>query len=249
MLPLVGSTMVVPGGSRPASSAASIIETAIRSLTLPAGLKNSSLAAIRAPAPSVDVSEADEWRAPDELGDVVRDPHTGHLSPVAGRPSIRRLCLRTQRIGCGGPAVRKPDPTVSCPSGADPPLHPPHLAPEDEGPQVAFVDEQIVEHGVEVLRSGHLHVVLPQQDLRRAHTQSTGQPPPSCACESSSTRRACRPTSVASRLCETPGTGDRSVGRGWTLPAPVLPVVPASPPPWGHAAPRPRNGRRTTNPR
>ena len=53
VFPLVGSTTVVPGRSSPASSAASIMETAIRSLTLPAGLKNSSLAAISAPAPSL----------------------------------------------------------------------------------------------------------------------------------------------------------------------------------------------------
>ena len=53
VLPLVGSTMTVSGVRRPASSAASIMATAIRSLTLPAGLKNSSFATTSAPAPSV----------------------------------------------------------------------------------------------------------------------------------------------------------------------------------------------------
>ena len=48
VLPLVGSTITVSGPINPASWAASIIATPIRSLTLPAGLKNSSLATISA---------------------------------------------------------------------------------------------------------------------------------------------------------------------------------------------------------
>ncbi len=45
VLPLVGSTIVVlPGMMRPWASSASIIATPMRSLTLPIGLKNSSLA-------------------------------------------------------------------------------------------------------------------------------------------------------------------------------------------------------------
>ncbi len=45
VLPEVGSTMVVlPGVIRPCVSSASIMETPMRSLTLPTGLKNSSLA-------------------------------------------------------------------------------------------------------------------------------------------------------------------------------------------------------------
>ena len=43
MLPLVGSTITVPSFSRPASSAARIMEKAIRSLTLPPGLNDSTL--------------------------------------------------------------------------------------------------------------------------------------------------------------------------------------------------------------
>jgi hypothetical protein len=48
VLPLVGSTIKVWPSIRPSTSAASIIDTAIRSLTLPRGLKNSSFANILA---------------------------------------------------------------------------------------------------------------------------------------------------------------------------------------------------------
>jgi hypothetical protein len=52
VLPEVGSTKVVrPGRIRPAASSASIIATPIRSLTLPIGLKNSSLARTLATMP------------------------------------------------------------------------------------------------------------------------------------------------------------------------------------------------------
>jgi hypothetical protein len=44
VLPLVGSRMVSPARSRPASSAARTIHSAGRSLTLPVGLRSSSLA-------------------------------------------------------------------------------------------------------------------------------------------------------------------------------------------------------------
>ena len=44
VLPLVGSTMVVPSLIRPLASIASIIETPMRSFTEAIGLKNSSLA-------------------------------------------------------------------------------------------------------------------------------------------------------------------------------------------------------------
>ena len=53
VLPLVGSTITVSGPIRPAACAASIMATPMRSLTLLAGLKNSSLAATSAGAPSV----------------------------------------------------------------------------------------------------------------------------------------------------------------------------------------------------
>ena len=50
MLPLVGSTMVVrPGAMAPACSAASIMARPMRSLTLPPGLKDSSLPTMVAP--------------------------------------------------------------------------------------------------------------------------------------------------------------------------------------------------------
>ena len=50
VLPLVASTIVErPGSISPSRSAASIIETPIRSLTLPPGLSDSSLANSRTP--------------------------------------------------------------------------------------------------------------------------------------------------------------------------------------------------------
>jgi hypothetical protein len=45
VFPEVGSTMVPPGFSRPAFSAASIMAMPMRSLTLPPGLNDSTLAA------------------------------------------------------------------------------------------------------------------------------------------------------------------------------------------------------------
>lgn len=53
MLPEVGSTMVPPGLSAPLCSAASIMRTAIRSLTEPPGLKYSTLARTVAWMPAV----------------------------------------------------------------------------------------------------------------------------------------------------------------------------------------------------
>ena len=52
VLPEVGSMMTEPGFSRPFSSASSIMALATRSFTLPAGLKYSSFARIRASRPS-----------------------------------------------------------------------------------------------------------------------------------------------------------------------------------------------------
>ena len=51
VLPLVGSMMTESGVSRPEASAASIIARAMRSFTLPAGLKASSLARMTASRP------------------------------------------------------------------------------------------------------------------------------------------------------------------------------------------------------
>jgi hypothetical protein len=53
VLPLVGSTMVPPGLSRPAASASSTIRSAIRSFTEPPGLTYSTLASTVAWMPSV----------------------------------------------------------------------------------------------------------------------------------------------------------------------------------------------------
>ena len=52
VLPEVGSMMTLPSFSRPLASAASIMALAIRSLTLPAGLKYSSLASTLAFRPN-----------------------------------------------------------------------------------------------------------------------------------------------------------------------------------------------------
>src|ERR1700722_12709706 len=51
VLPPVASTMVIPDWRRPRRSASSISATASRSLTLPAGLRISSFATMRAPRP------------------------------------------------------------------------------------------------------------------------------------------------------------------------------------------------------
>ena len=53
MLPLVGSTIVPPGWSRPAFSASSTMRSAMRSFTLPPGLRYSTLASTVAAMPSV----------------------------------------------------------------------------------------------------------------------------------------------------------------------------------------------------
>ena len=59
VLPLVGSRMVSPGRSRPASSAARTMNSAARSLMLPVGLRSSSLAQSRTGgAPSGTVGES-----------------------------------------------------------------------------------------------------------------------------------------------------------------------------------------------
>ena len=52
VLPEVGSMMTEPGPSSPAASASSSMALATRSFTLPAGLRYSSLASIRALSPS-----------------------------------------------------------------------------------------------------------------------------------------------------------------------------------------------------
>src|SRR5881409_4062798 len=82
VLPLVGSTIVAPGRSAPRRSASSIIATAIRSLTLPPGLKNSSFASTTAPP------------ARDGVRDLL--PELGQLVGVAVRAAPVRA-KRSQR--------------------------------------------------------------------------------------------------------------------------------------------------------
>ena len=68
VLPEVGSIRVVTPGRDPAlGSSASIIATPIRSLTLPIGLKNSSLASSVAPTP---------------LMSAIRSSRTSGVSPI-----------------------------------------------------------------------------------------------------------------------------------------------------------------------
>ena len=68
VLPEVGSISVVsPGLICPSASSASIIDTPIRSLTLPIGLKNSSLARRFAPTPFIS---------------AIRSSRTSGVSPI-----------------------------------------------------------------------------------------------------------------------------------------------------------------------
>ena len=77
VLPLVGSTTMVSGLIRPAFSAASIIATPMRSLTLADGLKDSSFPRTSAPAPSVT------WRS-----------RTSGVLPVSSVMSLAILLTR-----------------------------------------------------------------------------------------------------------------------------------------------------------
>ena len=92
VLPEVGSISVLtPGRMRPAASSASIIETPMRSLTLPIGLKNSSLARRCACTSFIagDAVEADERRVADGVGDRIVD--AAAPGPVLGAPSAAPL--------------------------------------------------------------------------------------------------------------------------------------------------------------
>jgi hypothetical protein len=68
VLPLVGSTTVPPGASRPSAARASSIATPMRSLTECVGLKNSSLREISACTPASAAS---------------RDRRTSGVPPIA----------------------------------------------------------------------------------------------------------------------------------------------------------------------
>ncbi len=67
VLPEVGSTIVPPLVNSPSRSAASIMAMAGRSLTLPPGLRNSSLANSCAERSRADAVQPDEGRVPDQI--------------------------------------------------------------------------------------------------------------------------------------------------------------------------------------
>ena len=90
VLPLVASTIVVrPGSIRPSASAASIIATPMRSLTLPPGLKASSLANSCTPFSAAGALEQrgqlDQRRLAHEFGNVDRDCAHYERDDSAGR--------------------------------------------------------------------------------------------------------------------------------------------------------------------
>ena len=86
VLPLVGSRIIVSGPILPAFSAASIMPSPMRSLTLPAGLKNSSLASTVACALG-DVVQPHQRRVAHQLPDTVGD--IGHSQNSS--PEIKKL--------------------------------------------------------------------------------------------------------------------------------------------------------------
>src|SRR5438874_3323210 len=96
VLPEVGSTIVPPGRSRPVASAASIIATAGRSLTLPPGLRNSSLA-----------SRWHDRSRPMRSSRTMGVPPTRSSNEVAtsiAAPESVSDSTRTPSIGCAGGA-------------------------------------------------------------------------------------------------------------------------------------------------
>jgi hypothetical protein len=98
VLPLVASTRVAPGCSRPAASAAWIMDRAGRSFTLPAGLRNSGLAPHAGARLRFHARQAHEGRSPN---------HVEHaLSHATGRFRSRRRWRTGRRIGALGHAAR-----------------------------------------------------------------------------------------------------------------------------------------------
>ena len=82
VFPLVGSTRVEPGWSAPRRSASSIMDRAIRSLTLPPGFWDSTLARMVALPGRRDPSEPHERRVADQVEHAVGDARTpGHGLP------------------------------------------------------------------------------------------------------------------------------------------------------------------------
>ena len=85
MLPLVGSTIVPPGLSRPSRSAASIIRTAMRSFTDPPGFRYSTFARTSGPGsahdPRRDGTQSDERGVADQAEDGVVYLHPETIAP------------------------------------------------------------------------------------------------------------------------------------------------------------------------
>ena len=98
VLPLVGSTTMVSGPMSPASWAASIIATPMRSLTEFAGLKNSSLADDLGPRAVGDPADPHEGGVADQFGDVVGDAHVVDPS-ITGPPGPDRVAPRCGTLG------------------------------------------------------------------------------------------------------------------------------------------------------
>src|SRR2546425_12824858 len=106
VLPLVGSTSVPPGFSAPVRSASSIIASAMRSLTLPPGLRDSTLAATAAPpglgslrrrtsgVPPIS-SSTEAW--------IVMGPSIYMLASDGRAPAPRRPAARTSSDVVHGP--------------------------------------------------------------------------------------------------------------------------------------------------
>ena len=88
VLPLVGSTTRAPGASRPSRSAASIIETAMRSFTEPPGLKDSSFANTSRRAGGDDAREPDDRRPADRVEDRLERRSGARRDAGAGRGTI-----------------------------------------------------------------------------------------------------------------------------------------------------------------
>ena len=82
VLPLVGSTMVSPGWRRPSRSAASTMATAMRSLTLPPGLRASSLPSTAAAPSGTTRLQAHQGGAADQV-----EGRRGDVHALASRDS------------------------------------------------------------------------------------------------------------------------------------------------------------------
>ena len=102
VLPNVGSISTEPGPIFPSRSSASIIDTPMRSLTLPIGLKNSSLARMLALTHAVlfrQPVEPDDGCYADRVGDGIEyAPTTLHVGPRGRRCGA--FTTVSDMIGC-----------------------------------------------------------------------------------------------------------------------------------------------------